>query len=203
MRICAIEAQLGLVSVVKLIYKNFHKDHSVDRLALLFAFCFAFGAIGAQRASAQAAPLDVAKPLERAKAGEPGPQALFPAQPPVPADPPGFIPHASAATTPTSRPKAGTKTSSVTQPAHPIVPGSNQTAKQPEQTKVAQIYRGEGYFDIALAEKLRPVFTKNSSEPAPSNKGLAPVDLVRAILGGGDSSQKSADQKTVAETGRP
>jgi hypothetical protein len=86
--------------------------------------------------------------------------------------------------------------------ARPVRSGSNQTAKEPEQTKIAQIYRGDGYFDAALAEKLRPMLTKNSSEPAPSNKGLAPADWLRAILGG-DSSQKSADQKAVAETGRP
>jgi hypothetical protein len=198
-----MQAQLGLVSVVKSIYKNFHKDHSMKRLALLIAFCFAVGALGVQWATAQAAPLEVSQPMERAKAGQPNPQVLVPAQPPVPAVPPGLVPRAIPATSPTTRPQAGAKTSSGTQRAHPIVPGSNQTAKQPEETKVAQIYRGDGYFDIALAEKLRPVFTKNSSEPASSNKGLAPVDLVRAILGGGDSSQKSANQKTVAETGRP
>ena|SRR5258708_2889832 len=195
-RICATEAQPGLVSVVKLIYKNFHKDHSVNRLALLFAFCFAFGALCAQRASAQAARPDATQTSVPA-------QARMPAQAPVPALPPGLMPSTSSAATPTSQSHTGAKTPAASQQGRPIRSGPNQIAKEPDQTRVVQIYRGEGYFDIALAEKLRPVFTKNSSEPAPSNKGLAPVDLVRAILGGGDGSQKSADQKTVAETGRP
>jgi hypothetical protein len=171
----------------------------VNRLALLFAFCFAFGALGAQRASAQAA--QAARP-DATQTSVPA-QARMPAQAPVPALAPGLIPSTSSAATPSSQSHTGAKTPGVNQQGRPTRSGPNQIAKEPDQTRVVQIYRGQGYFDIALAEKLRPVFTKNSSEPAPSNKGLAPVDWVRAILGGGDSSQKSANQKTVAETGRP
>jgi len=168
----------------------------VNRLALLFAFCFAFGALCARKASAQAARPDVTQRSVPA-------QARIPAQPPVAAQPPGFIPSTSSAAAPTSQSQTGAKTPGVSQQGRPIRSGSNQTAKQPEQVKVVGLYRGQGYFDIALAEKLRPTLTKNSSEPAPSNNRLTPVDWLRAILGGGDSSQKSADQKTVAETGRP
>src|SRR5438552_5945961 len=37
---------------------------------------------------------------------------------------------------------------------------ANQTAAEPAPTKIIRVYRGEGYFDNALAEKLRPVLTE-------------------------------------------
>ena len=79
---------------------------------------------------------------------------------------------------------------------------ANQAASQPAQTKIVRIYRGDGYFDNALAEKLRSVLTRKS-EPATSHGSSAPIDSLRAILGGGDGSQKKVDLKTVAEAGRP
>src|ERR1700751_2142504 len=41
------------------------------------------------------------------------------------------------------------------QPARSTIPGNprNQAATEPAQTKIVHIYRGEGYFDNALAEK--------------------------------------------------
>src|SRR3982074_262182 len=106
-----MEPQLGLVSVVRLIYKNLHKYHSVKRLALQFAFCFAFGALSAQRASAQAARPDVTQASVPA-------QARMPAQAPVPAQPPGLIPSTPSAAIPTSQSRTGAKTPSVSQQGH-------------------------------------------------------------------------------------
>jgi hypothetical protein len=163
----------------------------VNRLAFLFAFCFVFGALGAERTAAQAAPPVVAEaPV--------APQARIPAQPPVAARPPGLIPPASSS-------QAANKPATPSRSVQPAASGksANRTAQQAVQTKIVQIYRGDGYFDAALAEKLRPVFAKNSSEPAPSNNSSTPVDWLRTILAGRDSSQKNVNQKTVAETGRP
>jgi hypothetical protein len=55
-------------------------------------------------------------------------------------------------------------------PANP----ANQAASEPAPTKIIRVYRGEGYFDNALAEKLRPVLT-GKSQPAPSHGELAPI----------------------------
>jgi hypothetical protein len=44
-------------------------------------------------------------------------------------------------------------------PASPPLP-VNASAQQPNRTKVVRIYGGAGYFDIALAEKLRPRLAK-------------------------------------------
>jgi hypothetical protein len=40
-------------------------------------------------------------------------------------------------------------------PARPPLP-VNASAQQPNRTKVVRVYGGAGYFDITLAEKLRP-----------------------------------------------
>jgi hypothetical protein len=55
----------------------------------------------------------------------------------------------------------------------------NQAANEP--TKIIQVYRGEGYFDNALAEKLRPVLTQKS-EPA-TGRDVVIAALVRALAG--------------------
>ena len=151
----------------------------MNRLAFLFAFCFAFGSLGIQWIAAQDAPVA--------------------ARPPVPAQMP------RTTTVPTSTPQAANKPATPSRSVQPAASGksANRTAQEPVQTKLVRIYRGDGYFDIALAEKLRPMLTKNSSEPPPSNNRSTPVDWLRAIVGGGDNSQKSVNQKTVAETGRP
>ena len=93
------------------------------------------------------------------------PQALVPAQPPALPQAPGFVPPASASASATPRPRAGAKTLPVTQP-RPMTPGLNETAKQPEPTKIARIFRGKGFFDEALAERLKPMLAKTF---APSN----------------------------------
>jgi hypothetical protein len=50
-------------------------------------------------------------------------------------------------------------------PSRPAPPPFRQsmaevTSQQPDQTKVVRIYGGAGYFDAALAEKLRPILAR-------------------------------------------
>ena len=59
-------------------------------------------------------------------------------------------------------------------------PGSqaNAAAQQPGQTKIVRIYGGAGYFDNALAEKLRPMLAK----AFPSSKPDAPKAVPGAAV---------------------
>jgi hypothetical protein len=96
---------------------------------------------------------------------------------------------------------------SATQATRPTVAVSSRAAKEPEQMKVVRLYRGEGYFDAGLAEKLRPTLTKAfgttpASGSKPGDNRSAP-DLLRSILGQDQGSAKTADQTTVAKTGQP
>jgi hypothetical protein len=154
----------------------------MKRAGLIFVGCLTFGLSGVHKIAAQAA-------------GPVIPQAPAHAQMPVPK------------TVPASPPQVANKPATPSRSVQPAITGnpSNQTAKEPVQTKIVRIYRGDGYFDVALAEKLGPVLSKNS-ELAPSSNRLASADLLRAILGAVDDSrnrvfQKSVDQKPVAETG--
>jgi hypothetical protein len=85
--------------------------------------------------------------------------------------------------------QAGPKTTPAV-PARQPLPANppNQTATELAPTKIIHIYRGEGYFDNALAKKLRSALTKKP-EPTPSHGSPAPTDLSRASLGGGDGSK--------------
>jgi hypothetical protein len=66
------------------------------------------------------------------------------------------------------------------QPLPSTVPANppKQAASEPAPTKLIRVYRGEGYFDNALAEKLRPVLT-GKPEPAPSQGSPAPKFTLR------------------------
>ena len=172
----------------------------MNRIALLFAFCFAFGSFGVQRSAAQAGSSVVA-------GASVAPQARMPAHRPVAPMPPGLVPDSSSAATQTSRPQAGPKTAAVNPPARQIVSGTKGTAKEPEQMKVVRVYHGEGYFDLALAEKLQPLLAKAygttpASNLKPGDNPSAP-DLLRSIFGQNQGSAKNADQTTVAKTGQP
>lgn len=46
---------------------------------------------------------------------------------------------------------------------------ANATAQHPSQTKVVRIYGGAGYFDIALAEELRPRLAKGFASAKPGS----------------------------------
>ena len=52
-------------------------------------------------------------------------------------------------------------------------PGS---APKTAQTKVVQIYSGPGYFNVALAKKLRPKLTKTFPAPASNEQNPAPKE---------------------------
>jgi hypothetical protein len=181
----------------------------MDRIALTFAFCLGFGSLGLQWVAAQQqGPANAGErvSLERAKPGHPFPQSMVPAQPPVLAQPPGFIP-ASPSANPNQRSQAGAKTPAVNPPARQTVPGTKGTAKEPEQMKVVRVYHGEGYFDLALAEKLQPLLAKAygttpASNLKPGDNPSAP-DLLRSIFGRDQGPAKNADQTTVAKTGQP
>jgi hypothetical protein len=62
------------------------------------------------------------------------------------------------------------------QPLPSTVPANppNQAAAEPAPTKIIRIYRGQGYFDNALAERLRPVLT-GKSQPATSQGSPTPA----------------------------
>ncbi len=62
-----------------------------------------------------------------------------------------------------------------------VSPPVNATTLRPDTTKVIQIYSGAGYFDLALAEKLRPALvkglasTRSNALPAPPAAISVPV----------------------------
>jgi hypothetical protein len=206
-----MQAQPEVFLVVKLICQNIHKSHRMNRIPLTFAFCLGFGSLGLQWAAAQEQA--TANPggrgsLERAKPGYAVPQSLVPAQPPVLAQPPGYISRASSSATPNPRTQAGAKTAAGNPAARQIVPGTKGTAKEPERMKIVGLYRGGGYFDAGLAEKLRPVLAKAfditpASGAKPGDSRSVPPDLLRSILGQNGGSEKSTDQNTIAKTGQP
>jgi hypothetical protein len=66
---------------------------------------------------------------------------------------------------------------------------ANATAQRPSQTKIVRIYGGAGYFDIALAEELRPRLTKGFASARP---GLAKPSSVQV-----SAPTKADDQKKV------
>ena len=64
----------------------------------------------------------------------------------------------------------------------PQTPGSqaNPAAQQPGQTKVVRIFGGAGYFDNALAEKLRPMLAKAFGTSRPDAPKAVPDAAVAA-----------------------
>jgi hypothetical protein len=191
-------------------YQNLHKDHSMKRLALTFAFFLGFASFGVRWAAAQeqATANSERTPLERAKPGYLVPQSLVPAQPPALAQPPGYMPKASSPSATTNpRSQAGAKTAAVNPPARQTVAGMKGTAKELEQMKIVRVYHGEGYFDLALAEKLQPLLAKAygatpASNLKPGDNRSAP-DLLRSIFGQDQGSARNTDQTTVAKAGQP
>jgi hypothetical protein len=181
----------------------------MKRLALTFAFFLGFGSFGVRWAAAQQAPANPGErvTLERAKPGYLVPQSLVPAQPPALAQPPGYMSRGSPPATPNPRSQAGAKTAAMNPPARQSVPGTKGTAKEPEQMKIVRVYHGEGYFDLALAEKLQPLLAKAygttpASNLKPGDNRSAP-DLLRSIFGQDQGSAKTVDQTTVAKAGLP
>jgi len=124
---------------------------TMNRIIAMFAGTFAFAWLGLEGANAQT--------LERPQAGQKiVPQALVPAQPPLLPLPPGFVMQAPSSD---EHRQAGPKITTANQPSHNNSSGPEEAAKDSNQTKVAQVYRGAGYFDAALAEKLEPMLAKS------------------------------------------
>jgi hypothetical protein len=95
-----------------------------------------------------------------------------------------------------------------TTPARSIVAGSNKAVKQPEQMKIIGLYRGEGYFDVALAEKLRPVLLKafgvcSAAGANPTDVRSTLPDSLRSIFGQKAGAETNPDQNAVVRTGQP
>jgi len=111
----------------------------------------------------------------------------------------------SMVVTSTSLPHVGAKTPAAARPVRQTP--SNPTTKELEQTKVARIINGEGYFDPSLAEKLRPDLAKAFGTPqvvsAASQPKSAP-EALRSILGrGAANSENAGSQPRVAEAVQP
>jgi hypothetical protein len=97
---------------------------------------------------------------------------------------------------------------SATQPARSTVAGPSKAAKEAEQMKIVRLYRGEGYFDAGLAEKLRPTLAKAfgvmpASGSKPGDSRSSPSDLSHSVFGQKDGSEKTAGQNAVAKNGQP
>ena len=150
----------------------------MNRLTLMFLLFVAFGWIGVRLTAAQTAqPVSAQAPLA----------ARLP----------------STVVTSTS-PHGGANIPAPARSVRANASGSNQTAEEPERTKVARIYRGGGFFDAGLAQKLQPVLAQAFSvEPATDskpggNRSKSP-DLLRSIFG----QNQGANQNTLAKTGQP
>ena len=90
-------------------------------------------------------------------------------------------------------------------PVRPTLSGSNQTTKEPEQTKVVRIYRGEGYFEPSLADRLRPVLAKAFGTQQVVVEASPPKsvpEVLRSILSR-VAPEKAGSQPTVAKADQP
>jgi hypothetical protein len=110
----------------------------------------------------------------------------------------------STVVTSTSPPHGGANTSAPARQGRQNTSVSDQTVKEPEQTKVARIYPGDGFFDAGLAKKLQPVLAQAFGvEPAtdskPGDNRSKSPDLLRSIFG----QNQGANQNTLAKTGQP
>ena len=158
---------------------NFYRGHRMNRVQLMFVLFLAFGWIGVRWTTAQTAPS-------------------------VPAQAPATARSTSTVAPLTSPLHAAANTPALAQPVRPNPSGSNQTTQEPEQTKVARIYRGDGVFDVELAKRLQPALAQafgiapaTASKPG-DNRSKSP-DLLRSIFG----QNQGADQNRVAKTGQP
>jgi hypothetical protein len=111
---------------------------------------------------------------------------------------------AQAAPPSTSQPHVAAKAPAPARPVRPTLSG--QTTKAPEQTKVARIYRGEGYFEPSLADRLRPVLAKTFGTPQQVVGEASPAksvpEVLRSILGQG-APEKAGSQPKVARADQP
>jgi hypothetical protein len=94
-----------------------------------------------------------------------------------------------------------------TTPVHSTISAAGKAAKEPEQMKIVGLYRGQGCFDAALAEQLRPVLAKafgiSTTGSKPGDTGAGLPDALRSIFGQKEGSEKSPDPNAVVRTGQP
>lgn len=149
--------------------------------AIAFAFCLGFTAVGVRWAAAQAAPKLPTDPhLPSTVVQEPTPEA------------------SEQKPSPDASPITGAKPGAVHK-ARQVVQGQDKAANEPEEMKIVQIYRGDGHFDVTLAERLRPVLEKTF--------GVSPAnvvsDVVRSMFGQNEGQKNSPNQNGVTNTGKP
>ena len=128
--------------------------------AAVFAW---FGLKGAAAQTLEEPKVDQMGAWRSGLGGKVVPQALLPCAPPVLPKPAGLIKRAPSAS-PT--PQVRSKTTMVN------VNPSKTDQQEPEQTKIAQVYRGAGYFDAALAKKLEPMLAKALGATSSDQKPL-------------------------------
>jgi len=73
-------------------------------------------------------------------------------------------------------------------PASPPLP-VNASTQQPNRTKVVRVYGGAGYFDIALAEKLRPKLAKGFASTKSNPVKAVPDQVIVPVKA--DSQRKA------------
>ena len=124
---------------------------TVKKTILIWALCFASSSVSLQRADAQIAPAPAAS-------------QLAPPPPPSSAAPSGVVHNTS------------------THASHPgPIPAPASAAPQDsDETKVVRIYRGTGYFDQAMAEKLRPNLAKAFAPAKSAALQALPVAAIAA-----------------------
>ena len=159
----------------------------MNRIRIIFFGAVAFAWFGLESATAQT--------LERPQAGQKVvPQALVPAQPALLPLPPGFVVHAPPSEARTIRSEVSAKTNTANQLSGGNAFRTNGTAQKSEQTKVAQVYRGAGYFDAALAEKLEPMLAKSLGVSKNEQKQLPKTSQPAS---GNQDSVRSKDQENT------
>jgi hypothetical protein len=170
----------------------------MKRIRLMLARCLVFASFGANLAVAQTQNQTQNQTLNHPdKDQQVVPQSLVPAQPPSLPQPPGFLP-ASPTNKPATQSEVHAKKPGANQPVQQATAGANQTAKEPERTKVARVYPGNGSFDAALAEKLRPMLAK-AFPPAKNNGSPNNGNPVSKVIGSISGNPQPAKDENPAK----
>jgi hypothetical protein len=173
-------------SLVNLVIVSFY---NMKRIGLMLVAGLAFASFGLH--------LAVAQVLVRPQNGQAVvPQSLVPAQPPTLAQPPGFVPAGTTSAAANATSETHPKKAAVNQQAPQVVSGTNQAAKEPEQTKVVRIYNGAGSFDEALAEKLKPMLAKTF---VPSKNDRNPISRALPSISANGGPAKDESPRKMAE----
>ena len=156
----------------------------MNRTSIIFFGAVAFAWFGFESATAQT--------LERPQAGQKVvPQALVPAQPALLPLPPGFVIQAPSSD---EHRQESSKTVTTNHPSRSNAFRLDEAAKDVNQTKVAQVYRGAGYFDAVLAEKLKPMLAKGLGASKSEQRQLPKTS--QAASGNQDSIQSKDQENT-------